>query len=152
MTIQNLKDILSATTTFTSSTISTFDSGKSYEYPSAGDDIYPLLFLEEDYLISTVYNNNQPNQEDWNIALILVDQLDDDKTKVSKDNIKDTMLIEARRVVKYLRDQIQTNYQGRIISSSYLSLNDFEQDNTQGVRIELIIQTVSPESKCEPYV
>lgn len=152
MTIQNLKDILSATTTFTSSTISTFESGKSYEYPSAGEDIYPLLFLEEDYLISTVYNNNQPSQEDWNIALIIVDQLDDDNNKTSKDNIKDNMLIEARRVVKYLRDQILTNYQGRIISSSYLSLNDFEQDNTQGVRIELIIQTVSPETRCEPYV
>jgi len=152
MTIQNLKDILSATTTFTSSTISTFESGKSYEYPSAGEDIYPLLFLEEDYLISTVYNNNQPSQEDWNVALIIVDQLDDDNNKTSKDNIKDNMLIEARRVVKYLRDQILTNYQGRIISSSYLSLNDFEQDNTQGVRIELIIQTVSPETRCEPYV
>lgn len=152
MTIQNLKDILSATTTFTSSTISTFESGKSYEYPSAGEDIYPLLFLEEDYLISTVYNNNQPSQEDWNVALIIVDQLDDDNSKTSKDNIKDNMLIEARRVVKYLRDQILTNYQGRIISSSYLSLNDFEQDNTQGVRIELIIQTVSPETRCEPYV
>jgi len=54
MNITQLKDIFISATTFTSSTINNFDSGKIYEYPNDGvPENYPLLFVEEDYLINT---------------------------------------------------------------------------------------------------
>ena len=106
MTIQNLKDILADIPTFTASTINTFQSGKSFEYPNDGDDIYPLLYLEEDYLINVIINNNQPNQENWNIAILILDQLDMDATKDEKDTMRDSLLAEGRNIVKYLRQEI----------------------------------------------
>jgi hypothetical protein len=151
MTIQNLKDILDNIPTFTASTINTFQSGKSFEYPNEGDEIYPLLYLEEDYLINVILNNNQPNQENWNIALLVLDQLDMDATKDAKDALRDTMLGEARNVVKYLRQEIGSLYQGVITDVSYLSLLDYEQDNSQGWRIELTVNTASGENKCLIY-
>ena len=151
MTIQNLKDILSDIPTFTASTINTFKSGKSFEYPNEGDEIYPLLFLEEDYLINVIINNNQPNQENWNIAIIVLDQLNMDATKDAKDTMRDVLLGESRNIVKYLRQQILALYQGVITDVSYLSLLDWEQDNSQGWRIELNINTASGENKCLIY-
>jgi hypothetical protein len=151
MTIQNLKDILNDIPTFTASTINTFQSGKSFEYPNEGDDVYPLLFLEEDYLINVIVNNNQPNQENWNIALLVLDQLNMDATKDEKDTMRDVLLGEARNIVKYLRQQILALYQGVITDVSYLSLLDYEQDNSQGWRIELTVNTASGESKCLIY-
>ena len=151
MTIQNLKDILNDIPTFTASTINTFKSGKSFEYPNEGDEIYPLLFLEEDYLINVIINNNQPNQENWNIAIIVLDQLNMDATKDAKDTMRDVLLGESRNIVKYLRQQILALYQGVITDVSYLSLLDYEQDNCQGWRIELIVNTASGENKCLIY-
>jgi len=151
MTIQNLKDILNDIPTFTASTINTFESGKSFEYPNEGDEIYPLLFLEEDYLISVVINNNQSNQENWNIALLVLDQLNMDSTKDAKDTLRDTMLAECRNIVKYLRQEILRLYQGVITDVSYLSLLDYEQDNSQGWRIELTLNTASGENRCLVY-
>lgn len=151
MTIQNLKDILADIPTFTASTINTFQSGKSFEYPNDGDDIYPLLYLEEDYLINVIINNNQPNQENWNIAILILDQLDMDATKDEKDTMRDSLLAEGRNIVKYLRQEIASLYQGVITDVSYLSLLDYEQDNSQGWRIELTVNTVSGENKCLIY-
>lgn len=151
MTIQNLKDILNDIPTFTASTINTFKSGKSFEYPNEGDEIYPLLFLEEDYLINVIINNNQPNQENWNIAIIVLDQLNMDATKDAKDTMRDVLLGESRNIVKYLRQQILALYQGVITDVSYLSLLDYEQDNCQGWRIELTVNTSSGENKCLIY-
>ena len=148
MTIQNLIDILDNVPTFTASTINTFKSGKSYEYPNEGDNIYPLLFLEEDYLINVVINNNQSNQENWSVALLVLDQLNMDETKDVKNNMRDVLLAEARNIVKYLRQEILSLYQGTITDVSYLSLLDYEQDNTQGWRIELTINTASGEPRC----
>jgi hypothetical protein len=151
MTIQNLKDILNDIPTFTASTINTFQSGKAFEYPNEGDKIYPLLFLEEDYLINVIINNNQPNQENWSIAILVLDQLDMDTTKDEKDTMRDVLLAEGRNIVKYLRQQILALYQGVITDVSYLSLLDYEQDNCQGWRIELTVNTASGENKCLIY-
>jgi hypothetical protein len=148
MTIQNLIDILDNVPTFTASTINTFQSGKSFEYPNEGDDVYPLLFLEEDYLINVIINNNQPNQENWSVALLVLDQLNMDEIKDIKNNMRDVLLAESRNIVKYLRQQILALYQGVITDVSYLSLLDYEQDNCQGWRIELTINTASGENRC----
>jgi hypothetical protein len=149
MTIQNLKDLLSPIPSFTASTITTFQSGKSIEYPNEGlNNFYPLLYLEEDYLITTIYNNSLPNQEDWNFALLVIDNLDYAASKTDKDNIKDDMLFEARQIVSYLRDQLKASYQGTITSNSYLVIQDYEQDNAHGVRVEIVCRTVTGENKC----
>lgn len=151
MTIQNLKDILNDIPTFTASTINTFQSGKSFEYPNEGNEIYPLLYLEEDFLINTIINNNQPNQENWSIAMLVLDQLDMDATKDAKDTLRDNLLAESRNIVKYLRQEILRLYQGVVTDVSYLSLLDYEQDNCQGWRIELTLNISSGESKCLIY-
>jgi hypothetical protein len=137
MNIQDIKTILGTIPTFSSSTINTFESGKSFEYPNEGDRIYPLLFLEEDYLISVIL----PNQENWNIAFLVLDQLNMDETKDAKDTLRDTMLAEARNVVAYLAQQINLTFQSTLLEVSYLSLLDYEQDNSQGWRVELSMKT-----------
>ncbi|CAB4154493.1 hypothetical protein UFOVP648_10 [uncultured Caudovirales phage] len=137
MNISQIKGIFQTIPTFSSSTISSFRSGKSYEYPNEGAEIYPLLFLEEDFLITVTL----PNQENWNIALLVLDQCDDSKSKAFKDNIRDSLLEEARNVVSYYIQQLGINYTSTVIDISYLSLLDYEQDNCQGWRIEITMKT-----------
>jgi hypothetical protein len=149
MNIQELKSIFSAVTTFSSSTINKFESGQEWEYVNDGvPENYPLIFLEEDYLITT---DIKAKTDAWSYSFILVDEINQEATKQEKDLKRDSLLEEMRRFVKYLRDEYKRLYQGEIINVSYLSLLDYEQDYAQGWRCEINSITVTEEIKCIPY-
>lgn len=153
MNITNLKDILSATTTFSGSTITTFRNGKSYNFPSDGEEnFYPLLFLEEDYNINTIYNGSNPITEQWSFNLIIVDHLDDEFPQADKDTMRDVLLVDAKNVVDYLNFTLYDLYKGSVISTDYLSLIDFESDNTQGWSLGITINVPANRSRCNPYI
>lgn len=150
MNINNVKTIFSSITTFSSSTITTFLSGKDYEFPSDGVDVYPLIYLEEDYLITTINNNGQPNQENWSFSIFVLDQIDSGVSKDLKDSLRDDLLTESRKIIKYLREQLK-QYQGNVLETSFLSMLDMESDNTCGWKIDIILSSVSQETKCSAY-
>lgn len=153
MIIQDFKNIFSAVTTFTASTISTFASGTDYEFISNGKkENYPLLYMEEDYSINNPELNGSRPIETWNFGLLVVDQLHMQNSKISKDNIKDAMLEEARNIIAYLNNKLKENFKGATVQSAgYLSLNDFEQDNVHGWRLDISVITPSGEPKCNPF-
>lgn len=147
MNITQLKTIFEVIPTYTSSTINTFQTGKNYEFPSDGDNIYPLLYLEEDYIF-----NQDKASEKWTFALLVLSHLDQDNLKQTKDILRDDLLDESRKVVNHLSIALKDKeYQGSIESVSYLSLLDFESDNLQGWRIELTINVVNKTNLCYVY-
>lgn len=151
MLIQDFNNILSIIPTFTASSISTYATGMDYNYPNAGNpETYPLLFLEQEYNLNV---GNPITIETWQFGLLVVDQKDMENNQETKDDIKDLMLIEARKIVSYLRYILPTVYKGaRIDNINYLSLEDFEQDNVHGWRLELTITVPNTgETKCNPF-
>jgi hypothetical protein len=147
MNIEQLNGIFEVIPTFSASTINTFQSGKDYEFPSNGDNIYPLLYLEEDYLF-TIDNN----RENWTIALLVLDYLDMDNLKITKNNLRDELLTESRNVVEYFKSKLkEIEFQGTISNVSFLSLLDFETDNLQGWRIEINFTVVNSSNRCNIY-
>jgi len=65
--------------------------------------------------------------------------------------MRDNLFAESQRIVSFLRQTIKRFYQGDITNSSYLSLLDYEQDNSQGWRIEINLNVVTGETKCVPF-
>ena len=151
MNIGNLKSILSATTTYTSSTLNHFESGKVYEYPNNGlPENYPLLFLEEDYLFETQTIGNT-KMDSWTFSFIVVNTINEQSTKDEKDIMRDAMLVEAEKVVSYLNFEFKRLFEGSITSANYLSLLDYEQDNSQGWRVDINALVATSEVRCNPY-
>jgi hypothetical protein len=145
MNITDLKNIFVSAVTYTSNTINTFLSGKDYEFPSTGNNIYPLAYLEEDYSITINEVNERPTQELWTIAFLVLDHKLDSETKTVKDNVRDNMLLESKRLVAFIRKFY------KVTNVSYLSLLDFESDNLQGWRVELTITFANSEPICNIY-